>query len=235
MWESVFPAILRNHPWFWPIAWISSAISTILIALPSFYFLIKWLKIYKAMFLIAILGLFALIFEAQSIVTGFPYSHFHYGNMHGYLIFDLVPWYLPFAYVPLVLGCMTITWHLTKNIFVRIILSAILLTLLDIVFDPVATKLGLWLWSNPSLENYYGVPLLNFFGWFISGIIASSIGFFVVNKSGKPPWLISSSFFIYLFLSTIGSIIFGFYLSLIFALLIICLAIFSHNKSLQSI
>ena len=53
-----------------------------------------------------------------------------------------------------------------------IIATGFLLVVLDMVLDPIAVDEKRWSWELPGA--YYGIPLLNFFGWFLTvGIILS--------------------------------------------------------------
>ena len=45
----------------------------------------------------------------------------------------------------------------------HIFLSAFLVTILDMVLDPIAVDEGRWSWDTPG--KYYGVPIKNFIGW----------------------------------------------------------------------
>ena len=48
----------------------------------------------------------------------------------------------------------------------HILLPALLVTILDLVLDPIAVDEGRWSWDMPG--KYYGVPIKNFIGWFIN-------------------------------------------------------------------
>jgi uncharacterized membrane protein len=46
------------------------------------------------------------------------------------------------------------------------LLAGLAAVLLDLFIDPVAVAAGFWVWSSP-VGVYYGIPLLNFVGWFV--------------------------------------------------------------------
>lgn len=50
-----------------------------------------------------------------------------------------------------------------------ILLTAVLVTLLDVILDPIAVHEGRWVWEKPG--RFYGVPFSNFRGWFITSLI----------------------------------------------------------------
>ena len=58
-------------------------------------------------------------------------------------------------------GAVDSTIHLS-----HILLTAMLVTILDLVLDPIAVDEGRWSWDNPG--KYYGVPIKNFIGWFFN-------------------------------------------------------------------
>ena len=49
--------------------------------------------------------------------------------------------------------------------------AATLAVLLDLFIDPVAVAAGYWVWRI-SGTVYYGIPLLNFVGWFVLMLLA---------------------------------------------------------------
>ena len=53
------------------------------------------------------------------------------------------------------------------------IFSSILVAFLDLVLDPIAVDEKRWLWKHPGF--YYGVPILNFIGWFFNCLIILTI------------------------------------------------------------
>ena len=53
--------------------------------------------------------------------------------------------------------------------FEIILLTSFLITILDLVLDPIAVDEGRWKWKSPG--KYYGVPIKNFLGWFFNTAI----------------------------------------------------------------
>jgi uncharacterized membrane protein len=50
--------------------------------------------------------------------------------------------------------------------------TGVIAVLLDLFIDPIAVAAGYWVWLVPG-EVYYGIPLLNFVGWFVLMSLAS--------------------------------------------------------------
>lgn len=184
MLSSLDLTILTTHPHALPISQFLSAWTNVLVALPSFVAFIQWRKRRAAVIILLVLGVFAWFFEAQSILTGWPYSGFQYGNIITGKIAGLVPWTVPFAWTPLLLGCFWIASRiqsLNSRPLARILATALLMVATDLVLDPVATKLGFWHWQQGGW--FYGVPLQNFLGWLVSGSLGATILHFGMRKN----------------------------------------------------
>lgn len=161
--------------------WIVSVVFMMLFAAPSFISLYIADK-KKAVITLVALGIFSLGIESFAIKTGFPYGSFYYGGGLGPKVFGLAPIMVPFAWVPLVIGTYSIAsrfmtdWRIIPTV-------AILLVIVDIVLDPGAYALNVWVWTPPGV--FYGVPLQNYFGWFLSGLIGSAMMLRLFGKSMK--------------------------------------------------
>lgn len=143
--------LLGYHPGEYPLV---NMLAIVMLAIPSYYSFIKdnsWQPL-------AVLAAYGFFFEAQSIFTGVPYGQFGYGTLLGPTLLG-VPLTLLFAYPPLVIGVM----HRFKSWIVPF-----MLVLVDLCFDPMAVSLGYWAWNTPG--PYYGVPIVNFIGWLVSGM-----------------------------------------------------------------
>ena len=165
-----------------PGAGVASFVSTLLIALPSFVALWRYLGPGGAALSLLSLSAFGYAIETTGVATGFPYGPFYYGETLGPKVAGLVPFLLPLSWVPLVLGAVAATapWHapvsrskVPRRRALWILSAAVLLTLVDGVLDPGATSLGFWAWPEGGL--YYGVPITNFLGWLLSSTLAAAI------------------------------------------------------------
>ena len=137
--------------------------------------------------------LIAWLSELSSIHNGFPYGYYHYlENTKGKEIWVLgVPLmdsisYVFLAYASYSLALLIIspicrskriiyvleTIAIRNSLFARI-LGTILFVYLDIIIDPVALKGDRWflgqIYGYPSPGVYFGVPLSNYCGWFVTG------------------------------------------------------------------
>jgi bisanhydrobacterioruberin hydratase len=174
-----------------------SAIFIILLSIPCFAAMILWLGWKNGLISIIILSLYAFSIETFAIITGFPYSPFHYTEMIGMKLFDYTPFTVPFAYVPLFLGCIYLASLRFKDNLKLVIMSALLVLVSDLILDPAAVSLNFWVYDYSSI--FYGVPLQNFLGWILTGILAAILGLILFKKDlniYKPPAMVSSLFLI---------------------------------------
>ncbi len=148
-----------------------SSVFVVLFAIPSYLGLWRWIGASRAIKVLLFLGLFAIGIESIAILTGWPYGEFDYGNKIGGKVFGLVPWTVPFAWTPLVLGCFALVQRLFlgRSKYFMIAAVAVALMVCDLVLDPGAVNQEFW--SFPNGGFYYGVPLSNFGGWLLSGAI----------------------------------------------------------------
>ena len=161
-----------------PGAGAGSFVSTLLISLPSFIALWRFLGPKGATVSLLALSAFGYAIETVGVATGFPYGPFYYGDALGPKVAGLVPYLLPLSWAPLVLGAVAATAPPRGGTgpvrrAVHVALAAVLLTLVDGVLDPGAASLGFWVW--PGGGAYHGVPLSNYLGWLLSSSLAAAL------------------------------------------------------------
>ena len=185
-----------------PGAGTASFVSTLLIALPSFIALWRYLGARRAVLSLLSLSAFGYVIETTGVVTGFPYGPFYYGDALGPKVAGLVPYLLPLSWVPLVLGAVGATTptvpedeDASRRRVLWVLYAAVLLTLVDGVLDPGAASLGFWVW--PEGGPYYGVPVSNYLGWLFSSSVAAAILLVLGRRRwvsvSPPPGLLDST------------------------------------------
>jgi putative membrane protein len=192
---NVYPELQRfeNHPSI-PVV---SAMFVLGFAVPSFVAMLQWLGKKRGTWCLVALGLFAISIETFALITGWPYGEFDYGNKIGGCVFGYVPWTVPFAWTPIMLAAYTLSSYWTKGT-ARIFLAGALTVVFDLVLDPGAVAQDFWKYKNGGF--FYGVPLINFFGWVLSGTIGAAIlHAFVSSNEKSPAGLLSSAFLIITF------------------------------------
>jgi uncharacterized membrane protein len=122
------------------------------------------------------LGLTAAItFAVENLgaVTGFPFGDYHFvvgANLPHIGRIPLIVGFLYFGtgYCAYICGILITSGRAGKRSPLAVSLAgALAMTQWDLVMDPVnSTVYGLWIWHHGG--GYFGVPLTNFFGWFVA-------------------------------------------------------------------
>jgi putative membrane protein len=115
------------------------------------------------------------ILENTSILTGFPFGHYHYTDSLGpklFLVPILIgPAYFANGYLAWVVGNVLIgELRRTSSAFTTFavpFIASFLMVMWDLTFDPRASTIQhMWIWEQGG--GYFGVPLTNYLGWFFT-------------------------------------------------------------------
>jgi putative membrane protein len=112
--------------------------------------------------------------EAVGVRTGFPFGDYSYTGSLGPTVLD-VPVIVPLAWTmmayPLLLAARRISRRLAAPI------GAFGLAAWDVFLDPQMVDDGRWRWADPTpgLRGVEGVPLTNFAGWLLVGLVMMAI------------------------------------------------------------
>jgi len=152
------------------------------------------------------------IFENLSILTGFPFGHYYYTDGLGPKLF-LVPILIGPAY----LGTGYLAWTLARialgaadkrlpgrQVWAVPVLASFLMVAWDLSFDPIAATLRQsWIWEQGG--SYFGVPLSNFLGWFLTVFVFFQLfALYLRGRSSAPSaaqtlsrgyWLLAVAFY----------------------------------------
>jgi putative membrane protein len=110
--------------------------------------------------------------ETINVFTGFPAGYYYYSSSLGVLpvpliiIFD----YFAMGYLSWMLAHILTGQYskklVGKQIFIIPFLATIIMVMWDLTMDPISSTLqGLWVWQIPG--PYFGIPLMNYVGWFL--------------------------------------------------------------------
>jgi len=115
------------------------------------------------------------LFESVSLRTGFPFGYYRFTDLMGPKVFDL-PVLLALAYVGMgylswILGLVILGYQNEplsgKKIVLLPLAASFVMTTWDLSMDPVWADIDHgWVWRDGG--SYYGVPISNFFGWFLT-------------------------------------------------------------------
>jgi len=124
---------------------------------------------------VAICVVVAAVFEYVGVKTGFPFGHYYFTDLMGPKLCG-VPILLGLAYV----GMGYLSWMLAvailggprnsltgSTVTMVPLIAAFIMVAWDLSQDPVwSTILHAWIWVDGGA--YFGVPITNFFGWYLT-------------------------------------------------------------------
>lgn len=127
-------------------------------------------------------------FESLSIAVGFPFGDYYY-TMPGPRIVNV-----PIVIMPAYFGMGYLSWTLSNAllnqygkklsgiwIFLVPLITAFIMVMWDLVFDPNASTINQnWIWENEGV--YFGVPISNYFGWFLVVYLFAQIFALYISK-----------------------------------------------------
>lgn len=115
------------------------------------------------------------ILENTSIMTGFPFGHYHYTDALGPKLF-LVPLligpaYLANGYLAWVLGNVLVGEVRRESSALTTLaapfIASFLMVMWDLTLDPRSSTIQhMWIWEHGG--GYFGVPFTNYLGWFFT-------------------------------------------------------------------
>ncbi len=114
-------------------------------------------------------------FESLSLRTGFPFGSYYFTDLMGPKVFQLpvllVLAYVGMGYVSWVVGLLILgspTGSLSgRQVVLLPLVASFVMVAWDLAMDPVWTNIDhAWVWRNGGA--YFGVPVSNFFGWYLT-------------------------------------------------------------------
>ncbi len=151
---------------------VAAAVAIVGFALPSYIGVLKQKGLGRGALILLCLSAFILIMETIAVKTGLPYGKFSYGGAIGYKILGATPWPIAFAYTPLLLGAFWLARKVTEK-KISVLLVALFATVAHFVIDPGLARMELWKWETAG--PFYGVPVMNFAGWFITALVGATL------------------------------------------------------------
>ncbi len=142
----------------------------------------------KALKLLAAGTLISLAFELLGTSTGIPFGTYSYTTLLGYRIADLVPFAIPLSWFYMVYASLAIVSRIfqadhsksTKTVWA--LTAGAILTAWDVSLDPAMSRAtNHWIWETDGF--FYGMPLTNWLGWFLTGSIVARVMLFVAKTT----------------------------------------------------
>lgn len=138
----------------------------------------------RTLWLLASAFVVSLTFESVGVVTGLVYGPYHYTTKLGYLFLGLVPLIIPVAWFMMMYPSLVVAdWLVPAKTRSRLIfvaaVGALIMTAWDVVMDPVMVQGGHWVWDVNGA--YFGIPLQNFFGWWLTTFVTFLVFFWLAK------------------------------------------------------
>jgi uncharacterized membrane protein len=127
----------------------------------------RWLSAFIAIYLLSLTS------ELSGTTVGLPFGPYHYTDGLGPKWFGHVPLLIPLSWFLMAVPSFAIARRLVagSSAIARILIGSLVLLSWDLALDPAmshATKY--WIWGDGATGPYYGMPWLNLFGWYITGV-----------------------------------------------------------------
>jgi uncharacterized membrane protein len=121
----------------------------------------------------------SLLFESLGVATGYVYGPYHYTDSLGPKFLELVPYLVPLAWFMMMYPSLVIADRLLppqarwKSAALRRLAAAavggVIMTAWDLSLDPLMVASNHWVWDVKGV--YFGVPLQNYWGWWLTAFI----------------------------------------------------------------
>jgi putative membrane protein len=131
--------------------------------------------------------------ELSGTGTGYPFGPYSYSGLLGYKIGGLVPFNIPTSWFFMLYCSLAICGRLLRPTddgrtkLVWAVAAGFILTAWDVSMDPAMVKTVHWVWHlKPPAEQtlverifvsdiFYGMPLSNWLGWILTGIVVARV------------------------------------------------------------
>ncbi len=174
---------------------VSSRFTTPLVTLTGFTFALLhagqregWKR---ALWLLALVFTVSLAFESVGVATGWVYGPYHYTDQLGPKFLGLVPYLIPVAWFMMSYPSFVIadrmvppSWKRWQRILSVAAVGGLVMTAWDVIMDPIMVAGGNWVWDVKGA--YFGIPLQNYWGWWLTIFTTFALYLWLVGKDAKP-------------------------------------------------
>ncbi|OGO26875.1 MAG: hypothetical protein A2136_06150 [Chloroflexi bacterium RBG_16_54_11] len=133
----------------------------------------------------------SLLFESVCVATGWVYGAYHYTDKLGPKFLGLVPLLIPLGWFMMTYPSYVIASHLVspfRRVWVwRVAVAAVgalVMTAWDLAMDPMMVGGGHWVWDQPG--GYFGIPLQNYWGWWLTTFVTFGLFLWLVRRHAEP-------------------------------------------------
>ncbi len=143
--------------------------------------------------------------EATGVATGLPFGHYHYTAALQPQLLG-VPILIAGAWLMMIPPSWAVARAITGKTsgLMFIVVSGLAMTAWDFFLDPQMVGWNLWTWDEVASFSYFGIPWINFVGWFVTAALVT----WVTRPSELPVIPLLSIYGIVWVLQTIGQLVF---------------------------
>ena len=132
----------------------------------------------------------SLLFESVGVATGLIYGPYHYTAALGPKFLGLVPYLIPVAWFMMSYPSFIIAdrlvpskWKRWQRILIVAAVGGLVMTAWDLIMDPIMVAGGNWFWDTNGA--YFGIPLQNFWGWWLTIFTTFALYLGLFGKGAK--------------------------------------------------
>jgi putative membrane protein len=126
----------------------------------------RWLPAFAAIYLLSLGS------ELAGTTVGLPFGPYRYTDALGVKLLGHVPALIPLSWFFMALPSYAIARRRhprADQALGRVLVGSLVLLSWDLALDPAMSLVtSYWVWGTPG--PYYGMPLLNLFGWYVTGL-----------------------------------------------------------------
>ena len=127
----------------------------------------RWIPAFVALYVLSLAS------ELSGTTLGLPFGPYHYTAALGAKWFGHVPLLIPLSWFFMALPSYAVArrrFPEQRQLVQRVLAGSLLLLSWDLVLDPAMSLVtSFWVWGTAG--PYYGMPLLNLAGWYVTGLV----------------------------------------------------------------
>lgn len=124
----------------------------------------RWVDAFLALYLISLCS------ELLGTGVGIPFGEYRYTDALGSKWLGHVPVVIPLSWFFMAVPSYAVARAaLPRHVPARVLMASLVLLSWDLALDPAMSRAtAYWVWAEPGA--YYGMPWLNLFGWYVTGL-----------------------------------------------------------------
>jgi putative membrane protein len=174
----------------------------------------------KAVAVAGTASVLALGAELAGTSMGLPFGDYVYSGLLGYRVLGLVPFPIPLSWFYMLMGSLVIVARLARRDSPHspwrwAVGAGLLMVAWDVSMDPAMVKTGHWVWGTGAMfrglpgwlesfftaDAFYGMPLSNWLGWFLTATVIARVMLAIVPPAEVSDRVAASRFPVALYLA----------------------------------